>query len=33
LWQSPIPQPQDGRAYEWNEESLLWIELEPSSEF
>jgi hypothetical protein len=33
LWQSPIPQPQDGRAYEWNEESLLWVELEPSSEF
>jgi hypothetical protein len=32
LWQSPIPQPQDGRAYEWNEKSLLWVELEPSSE-
>jgi len=27
-WQSPIPYPQDGRIYSWNEESLSWTELE-----
>ena len=31
LWQAPVAYPQDGRAYVWNEESLLWVELETSS--
>jgi hypothetical protein len=25
-WMAPIPFPQDGRLYEWDEESLSWIE-------
>jgi hypothetical protein len=33
LWQAPVEYPQDGRAYVWNEESLLWVELEALSEF
>ena len=27
LWQSPIPYPQDGRVYTWNEETLAWDEV------
>jgi len=27
LWQSPIPYPNDGNLYEWNEESLSWIKI------
>lgn len=26
-WMSPVPYPQDGRMYEWDEESQLWIEV------
>ena len=26
-WNSPIAYPQDGKMYEWNEESLSWVEL------
>jgi hypothetical protein len=26
-WMSPVPYPQDGRIYEWDEESQLWIEV------
>lgn len=25
-WMAPVPYPQDGRIYEWDEESQLWIE-------
>jgi hypothetical protein len=24
LWEAPIPMPQDGNFYEWNEETLSW---------
>ena len=27
-WQSPVPYPQDGRLYIWNEDTLTWIEVE-----
>ncbi len=27
-WMSPIPYPQDGRIYEWDEENLNWKEVE-----
>ena len=27
-WMAPVPYPQDGRIYEWDEESQLWIEVE-----
>jgi hypothetical protein len=25
LWESPIPYPQDGEPYYWNEETLSWV--------
>lgn len=28
LWVSPIPYPEDGNAYEWDEESGNWIQIE-----
>ena len=27
LWESPIPYPQDGKGYKWNEETLSWIKV------
>ena len=27
LWQPPVPMPQDGKPYEWNEAQLNWVEL------
>lgn len=27
-WVAPVPYPQDGRIYEWDEESLTWTEVE-----
>ena len=26
-WQAPIPYPQDGRVYSWDEETTTWIEV------
>lgn len=26
LWESPVPYPQDGKKYYWDEATLLWIE-------
>ena len=26
LWEAPVPMPQDGKIYHWNEETLTWIE-------
>lgn len=26
LWESPVPYPEDGKVYYWNEDSLTWIE-------
>lgn len=31
-WQAPVPYPQDGRTYEWNEEDLAWVEVTLPSE-
>jgi hypothetical protein len=31
-WAAPIPYPQDGRVYQWNEESLTWDVVELPSE-
>lgn len=25
LWEAPIPMPQDGKFYDWNEESKSWV--------
>ena len=25
LWEAPIPYPQDGNKYDWNEETLSWV--------
>jgi len=27
IWQPPVPMPQDGKAYSWNEAELNWVEL------
>jgi len=27
LWEAPIPYPQDGKKYYWNEPTLSWIEV------
>ena len=26
-WEAPISYPNDGKGYEWNEESQIWIEI------
>jgi len=26
MWDAPIPYPDDGGVYEWNEETLAWVE-------
>jgi hypothetical protein len=31
-WQAPTPYPQDGRIYEWNEDTLSWVERTPEGE-
>ena len=31
LWESPIPRPQDGKLYNWDENTLTWIERVPQS--
>ena len=27
-WQAPIPHPQDGKRYDWDEDSVNWIEVQ-----
>lgn len=31
-WEAPVPKPEDDKVYEWNEESISWIEVVPISE-
>ena len=31
-WQAPTPYPQDGRLYQWDEDTTSWIEVTPPSE-
>ena len=31
-WQAPTPYPQDGRSYQWDEDTTSWIEVVPPSE-
>jgi len=26
-WQAPVPYPEDGNAYKWNEEIINWVEM------
>ena len=28
LWQPPTPRPDDGKRYEWDEDTLAWVEIE-----
>jgi hypothetical protein len=28
LWGSPVPMPNDGKIYKWNENNLSWLEVE-----
>lgn len=30
LWSPPIPYPDDGKFYAWNEETISWVEIETS---
>ena len=30
-WQPPVPRPDDGKFYTWNEETKTWIEITPES--
>ena len=32
LWQVPVPIPEDDKAYEWDEDSLSWVEVQEESE-
>ena len=27
LWESPVPYPEGGLIYNWNEESMQWVEV------
>jgi len=27
FWSAPVPYPEDGKKYEWNEESQSWVEI------
>lgn len=27
MWQSPVPYPNDGKQYSWNEEIINWVEI------
>jgi len=29
IWESPTPYPSDGKTYDWNEETLSWILINP----
>lgn len=31
LWEAPIPLPNDGKGYEWNEENQQWVEVQHGS--
>jgi hypothetical protein len=31
-WVPPVPMPQDGKEYTWNEETLSWVEVVPPEE-
>jgi hypothetical protein len=30
LWESPIPYPNDGKQYQWNEETTSWVLVNPN---
>jgi hypothetical protein len=32
LWEAPVAMPEDGKAYDWNEDDLAWVELVPPTE-
>jgi hypothetical protein len=32
LWNAPVPYPQDGKIYLWNEDQISWASLSPDSE-
>jgi len=32
LWQSPVPYPTDGKDYDWDEQTLSWVEVEAPTE-
>ena len=32
LWVAPVPYPEDDKVYEWDEDSLSWVEVQEESE-
>jgi hypothetical protein len=30
LWEAPIPYPEDGKYYEWDEQTKSWKEINPN---
>jgi hypothetical protein len=28
LWDAPVPMPEDGKVYKWNEETISWVEVQ-----
>lgn len=32
LWEAPVPYPNDGKPYVWDEETLSWVEVIPPTE-
>jgi len=30
LWESPVPYPNDGKQYQWNEETTSWVLVNPN---
>lgn len=29
LWEAPVPYPQDGKVYTWDEATVSWVEVQP----
>jgi hypothetical protein len=32
LWEAPVAKPEDGKAYDWNEDDLAWVEIPTPTE-
>jgi hypothetical protein len=32
VWESPVPRPEDGKRYRWDDETVSWIEVQPRTQ-
>jgi hypothetical protein len=32
VWEPPIPRPEDGKRYRWDDETVSWIEVQPRTQ-